>query len=114
LLTNLDQILKASSQDVIPKENSFFQTLFREIEDKKEKKEIRIKQEILKESQDLSDKNNTNIQDITLEKKRNFNDNLPVPLHISKFPVFYLDEFVKNKIALGKKLCYIKVEKLEI
>ena len=87
MLTNLDQILKASSQDVIQKENSFF----REIEDKKDKKEnlIRIKNEVLKENTEPAEKNNTSsAREVLLEKKRSFSENSPVPIHISKFPVF--------------------------
>ena len=92
MLTNLDQILKASSQDVIQKENSFFLLLFREIEDKKDKKEslIRIKNEVLKDNTESVEKNNTSsAREVLLEKKRSFSENSPVPIHISKFPVFF-------------------------
>lgn len=93
MLTNLDQVLKASSQDVVSKETSFFWTLFREIEDKKEKKDniIKIKQEIFREPHDTIEKRN-NLIDLPLEKK-GLIENSPIPLHISKFPV-YLTNFI--------------------
>jgi len=111
--------LKASAQDVVSKENSFFLSLFREIEDKKDKKEnlIKIKQEVVfKDSHDsftLETKKNNFINDLSSEKKRVFAENSPIPLHISKFPVIVIF-ILKSIIFLGKKFCDFKIEKLEI
>ena len=62
--------------------------------DHRSKKEnlIKIKQEVLKDSHDTLplEKKTNFINDFSSEKKRVFNENSPIPLHISKFPVILI------------------------
>lgn len=98
LLTNLDQLLKFNPQDVVNKENAYFLLLFREIEDKKEKKENlnKIKQgNSLKDAQNQANPNekkpiSPSKNEEICENKRSFSENNPLPLHVSKFPVLFV------------------------
>lgn len=94
LLTNLDQVLKFSPQEIVTKENAFFLSLFKEIEEKKDKKEANSKSKQNNSREAHINSNEIHIFDkksnqIILEndhEKKILDENKPMPSNISKFP----------------------------
>lgn len=88
LLSNFEKIFKSSNQDLNLKEANFFNYIFKEIEEKKEKKDNKIKieqnsqifPEIIEEDKKKNEVDSS-------KTKENLNAQMIFPVHITKFSV---------------------------
>lgn len=103
LLTNLEKILKSAQQDFAVKEQNYFNSILKEIEDRKDKKDLKIKQDII--SLEKNEKNEIEIKKPNNETINNFEEqrikNLQslqslVPIPTTKFTVIiFLKYFIQ-------------------
>lgn len=91
LLTNLEKILKSAHQDFASKEQNYFNSILKEIEDRKDKKDLKIKQEIIpveKTEIDIKKPNNEAHNNFEEQRIKNLQSlQSLVPIQTTKFTV---------------------------
>ena len=93
LLTNLEKILKSAHQDFASKEQHYFNSILKEIEDRKDKKDLKIKQEIIsisieKNESEIKKPNNETLNNYEEQRIKNLQSlQSLVPIQTTKFTV---------------------------
>jgi hypothetical protein len=113
LMTNLEKILKSSHQNCSMKEINYFNSVLKELDDKKEKKDLKLKQEIKQETV-ISEKienepkkanleiNNNNFEEQRIKNLQSLQS--LVPIQMNKFAVINKNYYIKkiNKFFILK------------